>query len=467
MEQDYVLEALLAYGADPEVLEEYDCVPVKARVVHDLVKVRTASGSRAFKKVYVSVPRLDYVFRCTEFIAGQQNQRLSYVPRFIRTRYGDPYVNHTSGLYYMTSWRSGREADLRKEAEFVATAQVLARWHEATEGCPHTHPGHPADMAVRIQESLQTIQSHQVTVRDAGAPSPFERLFLSCSDELLARGHDVVEQLQRAGLKDVEAAARRRGLLCHGNLSRQNVIYDGSTFALLHYDHVQLGSPLTDLALYIHRYLPSYEWDPEVLGRVVSAYRETWQDAAFDEDVLYALLGAPLRSLQVVTWYFQRAKDWDEEDYIDYLETALELEEAREAAREIISQGGNPPPRSLPPLHHENTAPVAGQVDAHETQDLRPALVGETRVLDNVAVGDIEPGEDVPVHMVEAVEVRGERATSPTRAARQTVRKARAPANGVRASRKSRLTGKEGSGPTTQGKGPRLWGDVFASKDDL
>lgn len=431
MEQDQTLEVLLAYGADPQVLEEYDCVALKARVVNDVVKIRTQSGLRGLKKVYVPVPRLDTVFHCTEYIAAKHGGRLTYVPRFIRTQYGDPYVNHVSGLYYMTGWHTGREADLQKETEFMATAELLARWHQSTEGCTHASALQPRTLIDRLQDSLEEVQVRQAELRKSNASSPFERLFLSCADELQERTRMAMDELTRVGLVAVEMAARKRGLLCHGNLSRQSVVYDGSTYALLHYDSLFPGAPVNDLAMYIHRYLPAYEWDPDILARVIQSYREGWSDPDFDEGVLHAMLGAPLRSLQVVRWYFRKAKNWDEEDYMDYLETSLEFEEARAAAR--------------------------GE----------PALTG-TAVLERVKVEDADEGTGVP-GQVDALALNGKQkraSAASTQPRRRSLAKSSPPARTVNRLRKKQPPAAGRVGRQASVRGPRLWGNVFVSRDD-
>jgi CotS family spore coat protein len=455
VEQDQPLEVLLHYGADPEVLEEYDCVPLKARIVHDVVKVRTASGSRSLKKVYLPVERMEDVFRCTEYMAGHRG-RLSFVPRLIRTRYGDPYVNHSSGLYYMTAWRAGREADFRKEAEFLAGGQLLAHWHQATEGCPCPDSGQMVDMTMRMEESLAQIQGHQSRLRSSESNRPFERLFLSCCDELLERGHLSIEQLHGAGLKAADAAARKRGLLCHGNLSRQNVVYDGATYTLLNYERVYAASPLNDLALYIHRYMPAYDWDAQILGRVVSDYREAWMDETFDEYVMYALLGAPLRSLQVITWYFNRAKDWDEEDFIDYLEAALELEEVREAARESIAKApAIPSAVSGQTLQTRGQSEIGHRTDG-STKALEPALAGKAVRVGEDRATDGDEGVDVPVQMEDGSQLTPGRRKSGPGEKRQK-----------RPSQRRRR-GSDGAPHSNRevAKGPRIWGDVSITKDE-
>lgn len=337
-ERNAIADVLAAYGADPAVLEEYDCLPLRVRLVRDVLKIRTPSGSRMLKKVYMSDQRLDYVYRCTEYIAAGG---LANVPRFIRNRYGDPYVEHQSGLYYMTSWLSGREPDLRKPSELFATARLLARWHQsaaAFEADDGWHPDHPT-MASRLT-AAQTDLREAVTQARSGRPDdPFDRLLLACADELGERTDTAIRELTQVDLQAMETEAQQRRWLCHGGFVRHNLLFDGETYFVLNYDAVYRGPPLAELALFLHRYLPAFEWDATILARTVDAYMSIWGRSSGDVERISALLAAPLRSLQAVSWRLRKAKDWDDEDYVDYLEASLELEEARERARRDLVRG--------------------------------------------------------------------------------------------------------------------------------
>jgi hypothetical protein len=138
---DEIAQVFEVYGADLQVLEEYNVTPLRARIVRDTIKVRTPVGTRGLKKVFMSDDRLRYIHAGLEyaFLRGVPN-----VQRFIHNRYGDPYVLHPSGTYYMTGWLSGREADFRKLPELLAGVRLLSSWHQAMAGY------HPANTRIPL-----------------------------------------------------------------------------------------------------------------------------------------------------------------------------------------------------------------------------------------------------------------------------------------------------------------------------
>src|SRR5579875_1439406 len=319
MEHDEIIQLLQAYGADPDVLSEYHCWPLRVRIVRSVVKLRTPVGTWALKKVYMPESRLEHIYQVTEHIARAGTLT---VPRFIKSRYGDPYVVHPSGLYYMTAWISGREADLRKENHLLEGAGLLARWHRAAAGfhSPGDWEGQAESMIERLQGGKTAFKLAYDRARQTAHPSPFERLLLASAEELNERINYAESRFQKAGLAKLEDHARRLGLLCHGNFTKKNILHDGEAYTVVNYDSVHPGPPLYDFALFIHRYLPSYDWNEDILESVVAAYETEYGYQPEQRFQLSALLGAPFRPLQVIAWYLNKTVDWDEEDFVDALE---------------------------------------------------------------------------------------------------------------------------------------------------
>ena len=372
------LGAIQAYGADVEVFEEYNCVPIRARIVRDLLKVQTESGARILKKVAHDAVHLDWSFLCAEHVA---KSGFPNVPRFIRTRYGDPYVLHPTGTYYMTAWWPGRELDAQKTSELFDGVQILGEWHEAALGCrpqgievPRRTP-----FLTRIRRALEVLQRYHQMDQSAQVSTSFQQVFAAHAQDLFERVQGSLQRLEHADLTTVDGAAREQGWVCHGDYTRQNVILDGSAYTVWNYDKVYPGLPLMDIALYLHRYMPAYDWDPAVLASALERYRET---SRFPEDghILAALLAVPLRSMQVVSWYFQRARDWAEEDFVNALEMSLNMDAQRMFAVQEVFEGTREIPVQMLPR------PVARQAD--------PVLAKGRQASSKDSVADEAPARD-------------------------------------------------------------------------
>lgn len=330
MDHQEMNELLHSYGADPDVLSEYHCQPIHMRIVRDVVKLRTMTGTWALKKVYMSVEQLEQVYQITEHVA--RAKKFS-VPRFIFSRYGDPYVVHPSGLYYMTAWTVGRELDLRKESNLFAAVDLMARWHQAAIGFHTSTPSSkPENISERLYNGFHTLKQAFISASQHEHPGPFEKLLMASMEELKYRVEVAINRFASVNLPYVEETAKKYGSICHGNFTKKNILYDGQTYTVTNYDAVHLAPPVYDFALFLHRYMPAYQWNEQVLLDSIKTYISVCPPTDTFRDVLAAILGAPFRPLQIITWYVQQGVSWEEEDYVDAFELAMELEEARENA---------------------------------------------------------------------------------------------------------------------------------------
>ncbi len=329
--------AIAAYGIDPEVLEEYDCVPIRAHLVRNMVKVQTASGWRALKRVTIPSVRLDAAFRCAEHVA---KSGFANVPRFIRTRYGDPYVRHATGQYYMTRWWPGEELNVQSSEDLLAGLRVLAEWHLAARGgLPAEVASAPAPSFVeRLRRMRSELASYRQIAEAEGTATKFGQLFAAFADELQERVESALAKLEEVQFTRAEAESAANGWVCHGDFTRHSLTFDGATYTVWNYERVHPGLPLMDAALFLHRSLPVFDWAPDVLAEAVQSYRECAPDAG-EPALLASLLSVPLRSLQVVSKYYQGSRDWDEEDLVDLLESSLELDAKRtQACQEVFAE---------------------------------------------------------------------------------------------------------------------------------
>lgn len=322
-----VSEVLRTCGMEEEVLDEYGLIPVNARAARGGVKLRTASGARLLKRVQMPPDRLRYVFFGAEYASSQG---LPGVPRFIRNRYGDPFVIHETGLYYLTAWVSGREPDARKVTDLAVCAAELARWHAAMSGFGRTLDGLPESRPLpdRLAAALPELERGP---DPSSASEPFARRDAACRGALAERLRFALAACAEADYESLHASSRAQGHTCHGRFVRHNLVYTGNRWCVLDYDRIHPGPPVEDLALFLHRYLPAHDWSADVLARAVAAYEAVRPLDERERAVLAALLSAPLRSVQMVLRYMHQARAQDADESVDVLASSLMLEERRQA----------------------------------------------------------------------------------------------------------------------------------------
>ncbi|QQE77019.1 phosphotransferase [Alicyclobacillus sp. SO9] len=334
--QSSVLRMLHSYGIPADIVEEYDCVPVRIRRVGDTVKLQTMFGARAVKAVSERLANVQNAFTVTEYLAGQGVPR---VPRFIRNRYGDPYVRDGNRFYYMTDWIGGRALEVRHKEHMARAVEELALWQRNTMGALGT--GDSVRPAQGFQEKLQRLYDKSASfwkdVREKTERTEFERLFLGFAQDVLLRTQEAMDRLTALDFATHETQMCAMGWVCHGNFSAAHIRYDGEFYTIVDYDSVGPGAPLSDLVYFMNSHMNEHAWDAGLLKELVETYLREVSGADDWGVYIAAMLRAPLDILQLVEIY--QSQDFKDEGlFSDVLEHSLELLETKSKGLEQLSQ---------------------------------------------------------------------------------------------------------------------------------
>ncbi|HEU4964871.1 MAG TPA: CotS family spore coat protein, partial [Bacilli bacterium] len=335
-----LLEAFDGIGGDPEVLREWDLPIDKVKKVRGVLKIRTAVGNRMLKRLTVSEERLQFIQAVTDHLAANG---FTQVPRFIRTKYGDPYVVHETGLYYLTEWFSGKEADLKKPKNVFLAAETLARFHLAGQEFASRieQPDTREDFGTIWGTYRAKLESYDHNIEDRRELTVMDTSFREHREDLEKMIKHAQHQLEESPYEEILDWAEEHKTICHGSYSRQNLIVDKDKMAVVDFDHCHYGHPVHDIGGMLTRYMPRYDWDPEVGISILDMYRSVREISAEEMTVLAAYLTFPTRTFQVVESYFERTKEWEVDRFASRFKKALKLDSAREAfVQELITRYG-------------------------------------------------------------------------------------------------------------------------------
>ncbi|UOF90176.1 CotS family spore coat protein [Fodinisporobacter ferrooxydans] len=330
-------DIVIAYGADPDVISEYDFSPLRVKMVRNVLRLRGANGDRMFKKVAYSDTRLAFVHGVVEHV---YHNGYPYVPRFIRNKFGDAYVLDHSGQYYMTDWLPGRELELRKPQQLEQMAENLARFHKAAAGYQSSEPLFESkdDVSSQWRRYLAKLQSYRQAILQKHTPDEFDRLFLENWDYITEMIEDALFQLHHSPYPELIANARAAQQICHGSISRQNILADDERMYFVDFDHCHYGPVIQDLAALLHRYMPRCEWDEDVVLGIVDRYKEVRKLSNEELQVLNVYLQFPVRPVQVIEWYYEKLKNWDLDTYVDELLKSLDRDEDRDDFVDVMAE---------------------------------------------------------------------------------------------------------------------------------
>ncbi|ASS74928.1 hypothetical protein CIG75_07985 [Tumebacillus algifaecis] len=339
-EEKELQELFDAFGADPEVLREWDLAVEKIKQVRGVLRLKTQAGYRALKKVNLSEARVRFVQEAIDHLAGRG---FPNVPRFIRTKYGDPYVVHPSGIYYLTDWVPGKEADLKKAKNVFLAAETLAKLHNAGAGFAGGRFGQETreDFSASWGTYLAKLSSYDASLEERREQTAMDESYRSHRLELTQMIEHATEQLANTPYPQILEWAREHKTLCHGSFSRQNLIVEKERMTVIDFDHCHYGHPVHDLGALLTRYMPRYQWDTTIGFSILDVYRGVREVSAEEMTVLAAYLSFPQRTLEVVEAYFERTRDWDGGRFANRFRKQLALDEGREMfVQDLIARYG-------------------------------------------------------------------------------------------------------------------------------
>jgi len=328
-EERELLEQFDFYGGDPEVLREWDLKVERLRQVRGVLRLDTSVGYRVLKRTTTSEARLRFIHGVVEHLS---NNGFPYVPRFIRTKYGDPYVVHPTGLYYLTERLPGKEADLKKTKNIFLAAETLAHLHKAGEGFEGGGFGQETreDFTAQWGKYKAKLQSYDAHLEDVREQTSMDQLYLEHRKDLAQMIEHASVQLAESPYAEILGWARENKTICHGSYSRQNLLTDKERIWVVDFDHCHYGHPVHDIGSLLTRYMPRYQWDSEIGFSILDVYRNVRPITTEEMTVLAAYLAFPHRTLQVVEAYFERTRDWDVDKFASRFRKALKLDTARE-----------------------------------------------------------------------------------------------------------------------------------------
>ncbi len=339
-EEKELLDVFDSYGADPDVLREWDLEVEKVRQVRGVLRIKTAVGTRALKKVNVAEGRVRFVQQVIDHLA---NKGFHDAPRFIRTKYGDPYVVHSTGIYYLTDWRPGKEADLKKTKNIFLAAETMAKLHNAGIGFAGGGFGQETreDFSAQWGKFRAKLSSYDANLEELREQTGMDDSYRQHREELVKMIDHASEQLARSPYPQIIEWARENRTICHGSFSRQNLIVEKERMAVVDFDHCHFGHPLHDLGALLTRYMPRFKWEASIGFSILDVYRAVREISAEEMTVLAAYLSFPKRTLEVVEAYFERKRDWDAERFSSRFRKQLALDEGREMfVQDLIARYG-------------------------------------------------------------------------------------------------------------------------------
>lgn len=310
--------------------------PVK--VVRNVVCVSTDRGWKVLKRSGLTLEEVWFVHRAKEHLA---RNGFTATDRYNLSASGQPFVTYEGGVYVLTDWLGGREADFTTPGDLVLAGRTLAALHRSSAGfAPGRAPTGrsaygtwPGLFSGRLSQLERFVS--EVGEKPGGRRDWFDAHFRRHAPRFIAAAHRAIEALAATSYGQESAEARWRGFLCHHDYSKRNLLVGGSgrdeTYGyVVDFDYCLLDTPLHDVAGLIIRAAKQASWRPKACvaaaACVIDAYNREAERAggelgaalALDRErlaIVLAVLGWPQDFWQLALQRYVEKQPWPEERY--------------------------------------------------------------------------------------------------------------------------------------------------------
>ncbi|MEL7566744.1 MAG: hypothetical protein AAGU27_17945 [Dehalobacterium sp.] len=307
-------------GIDLSVLEQWDFSILNVKPHGSVTKLETDVGAKCLQTRDEFSKDIFYYFLLLEHLAQQGFKR---IPRFIRTRYGEPYIKTVGRCYWVTDWIYGRYINLKDQDDVVKSVQALARFHTASGG--FYFPGE--------KEEKDHWGSNILGIADQIAKIKFQikgpAFFKENLQMIAERALNSCKELVGPGYKWLRHQLKGELSVCHSAFNRNHIILGKSgEIYLTGLVHWKRDIRLRDLAEFLLMAGEMNQWDDKLCHKTVLTYHKISPLLSIEMELLQDFLRFPFGYLGLLQDLAQKNAGVKETRI--RLESYLRLEEKKE-----------------------------------------------------------------------------------------------------------------------------------------
>ena len=213
---------------EAEVLEQYDMEVKGTRKMRGAFFCDTDEGAMLLKETKISERRASLVYIVLSRLELEGKMRVD-TPVFA----GRLLVTSRDGTRYMLKrWFTGRECDMKREAEIVSAAGNLALLHERMQWDPAwgqsggilVSPPAGRDPLEEMERHNREMRKVRSFIRSRVSKNEFEYLYLEHYDRMYRLAESVVHRLRESDVMELYGKSISEGRMVHGDYNYHNVL---------------------------------------------------------------------------------------------------------------------------------------------------------------------------------------------------------------------------------------------------
>lgn len=321
-----------------EVLSLYNIKVEKTARGRGAYLVWTDKGLFRLSEYTGTEGRLSYEAEILKYLKEVGFERVDYIMPTVEDKL---WVEDAMGVkYILKQWYDGHECDVKKISDIIAAVQTLACLHISTERIKNEAIRAIAPKGESMLEEYRRHNKELKRVRNfmrgRNRKTQFEYDVLAHFDEYYSYAEEAYNSLKSSGLEFMELEAWERCSICHGTYNYHNIIMNGSSIAVVNFNHSVKGMQLQDLYFFLRKVMEKHDWNVQLGSRLLEQYQMIKALDADQLSVLRIMLSYPEKFWKVLNRYNNSNKSWIPDKNVEKLEIVYKQQELKkEFARKV------------------------------------------------------------------------------------------------------------------------------------
>lgn len=319
-------EFLGEYDLDARLFETMGLKVKQIIPVRSVYRIATDKGFFCLKKLRFPMEDMNFIFEAVEHL---ESKGFRNIFRIVRQQNGDSFAIFKGEKYFLTQWIDGRECDFLNPMDLEAAIEVLAGLHNAAEGyrpalCPPDRCYYgkwPENFTRRISE--MKLIKEQVLAKPE--KNDIDAIYLDYVDMCIKDGEEAVLLLDKTDYRSLSEDAAGKGGFIHHDFAHHNILhtFDGRTY-VVDFDYSIMDIRVHDVGSLILRNVKKSNWDMDKAFCILESYDRKNPLSSGELKVLAPFFLFPQDFWMISRQYYIERKAWDEEDFVDKMNTKSE-----------------------------------------------------------------------------------------------------------------------------------------------
>lgn len=325
------IEKTLNYEAIQNIIAKFGLQFKACKPYRKVWRVETDAGFKYLKKSKLSREEIWFIDEAHKYL---YQRSFDNIPLLVWSKFSEPFVSETDGLYVATDWYFGSELDFGILMDLKQAARFLAEFHLKSAGFQPSHTNEQRtcwlNWPCKLEQRLEQLQEFRRLATMEKETSAFSRLFLRNFEPYYRQAISSYQALLSSSYSEVAQTAFRNLSFCHHDYSGRNLLRTyHNRLLLVDFDYCLLDLRIHDLINLMVRNLKHNNWRQELCDFILSEYQVISKLTPEEFEVIYILLCWPQEFWQVGLQYYYEKLPWPKERFIKKLRHKIEYRAVR------------------------------------------------------------------------------------------------------------------------------------------